>query len=398
MSAPVVRGSSAKGTIAKGSIVKGPIVKGPIVKGWCPGAHRPMLSGDGLLVRVRPFRSELNAAQVLALCDLAERFGNGMIDLTSRANLQIRGVSEPDHPALLAELATLGLIDDDPAVEGHRNILMPALRDAAGLSARLHDALLATLPQLPDLPEKMGFALDTGRAAILTEASADIRFELDAVGQLILRADGSARGRAIPEAEAMAALIALARWFTETGGPANGRMARHLRQTPLPPEWTTTAPRDPAPAPAPGPLPEGTLLGAAFGKLAAPALRALIATSGTPGLRLLPGRLVLLLEARPGDTPFVTAPDDPLMRAHACPGAPFCPQATVATLDLARELAPRTRATLHVSGCAKGCAHPRPAALTLTGREGRFDLVRDGAPWDSPTARALTPDQVKESL
>ena len=25
----------------------------PIVQGWCPGAHRPMMSGDGLVVRVR---------------------------------------------------------------------------------------------------------------------------------------------------------------------------------------------------------------------------------------------------------------------------------------------------------------------------------------------------------
>ena len=26
----------------------------PVVQGWCPGAHRPMMSGDGLVVRVRP--------------------------------------------------------------------------------------------------------------------------------------------------------------------------------------------------------------------------------------------------------------------------------------------------------------------------------------------------------
>ena len=26
----------------------------PQVKGWCPGAHRPMMSGDGLVVRIRP--------------------------------------------------------------------------------------------------------------------------------------------------------------------------------------------------------------------------------------------------------------------------------------------------------------------------------------------------------
>ena len=44
MSAPII----------KGPIIKGPIIKGPIIKGWCPGALRPMPSGDGLVVRVRP--------------------------------------------------------------------------------------------------------------------------------------------------------------------------------------------------------------------------------------------------------------------------------------------------------------------------------------------------------
>ncbi|RWF68806.1 MAG: precorrin-3B synthase, partial [Mesorhizobium sp.] len=39
--------------------------------------------------------------------------------------------------------------------------------------------------------------------------------------------------------------------------------------------------------------------------------------------------------------------------------------------------------TLHISGCAKGCAHPGPAALTLVGGENGAGLVVDG------TAKAL---------
>ena len=72
----------------------------PVVQGWCPGAHRPMMSGDGLVVRVRPRLARLSAAQTLGLCDLALRFGNGTIDLTNRANLQLRGVAE-DAPLQL---------------------------------------------------------------------------------------------------------------------------------------------------------------------------------------------------------------------------------------------------------------------------------------------------------
>ncbi|BBI51636.1 hypothetical protein HORIV_40570 [Vreelandella olivaria] len=63
----------------------------PSIKGWCPGAWRPMATGDGLLVRVRPPLGELSRAQLLALCDAAETFGSGLIELTSRANFQLRG-------------------------------------------------------------------------------------------------------------------------------------------------------------------------------------------------------------------------------------------------------------------------------------------------------------------
>ena len=57
------------------------------IKGWCPGAHRPMMSGDGLVVRVRPRLARLSADQVQALCAAAMRHGAGLIDLTNRANL-----------------------------------------------------------------------------------------------------------------------------------------------------------------------------------------------------------------------------------------------------------------------------------------------------------------------
>ena len=47
-----------------------------------------------------------------------------------------------------------------------------------------------------------------------------------------------------------------------------------------------------------------------------------------------------------------------MLRVIACTGAPGCLQAHAATRPLARALAPKLTETLHVSGCAKGCAHP----------------------------------------
>ncbi|MDK3074497.1 cobalamin biosynthesis protein CobG [Sedimentitalea sp. JM2-8] len=368
----------------------------PLVRGWCPGAHRPMMSGDGLVVRVRPFRAELTKAQALALCDLARRYGNGVLDLTSRANLQIRGVTEGDHPALLRALDDLGLIDTDPAVETVRNILMPPTWQAGDLTHRLHDALLATLSRLPDLPSKIGFALDTGTGGLLGEGSADIRFELDRRGGLILRADGSPLGRPVTEASAMRALMELAAWFATTGGPSQGRMRRHLAHQPLPGAWANTPPRPAVTPPRPGALAGGTLLAVPFGKIEAADMTGLLEHSSASRLRLTLERRLFLPDVQVSDPPgFLTRPS-PLLNVDACPGAPYCPQATVATMELARRLAPFATRRLHVSGCAKGCARARPAAWVLVGRAGHFDLVENGHAWDEPCRIGLSPERIVE--
>lgn len=369
----------------------------PIVQGWCPGAHRPMMSGDGLVVRVRPFRATLSVARGRTLCDLARRYGNGALDLTSRANLQIRGVAAANHPALLAELAATGLLDEDPTVEGHRNILMPHDWQAGDQTDRLQDALLQTLPGLPALPQKMGYALDTGAGAWLAGGSADFRFEHDAMGRLLLRADGSTLGRAVTESTAMAALTEMVTWFVETGGPDAGRMRRHLLKTPLPDAWQDRAPRAPAAPLTPGRGSDCLILGAPFGSLPVDALEAALGLPGVRDMRLMLDRLFCLRGALADSAPgFVCEPGSALLDAHACPGAPLCTQATVETRALARRLADKVPGRLHVSGCAKGCALARPAAFTLTGRNGRFDLVRDGAPWDAPEAVGLDPDHLDD--
>ncbi len=368
----------------------------PLVRGRCPGAHRPMMSGDGLVVRVRPRHARLTAAQLHGLCNLAQRFGSGVIDLTSRANLQIRGVAQADHPALLDGLAALDLLDADPALEDRRNILVAPLWRAGDLTARLTDAVLGALADLPALPGKVGLAIDTGAAPVLGDDPADFRFERSAHG-LILRADGCAQGRPVTEAGAVPALLDMAAWFDRHRSPARRRMAHVTADTAPPAGWTTTAPRAPGPRLQPGVGPAGAVLGAPFGQLDAAALRALVTASGACALRVTPWRLIVLeaVAHLPAPHGFLTAPDDPLLRVDACPGAPLCPQASVATRPLARALAPHVDGSLHVSGCAKGCARRRPAAVTLTGRAGAFDLVTNGHAWDAPARTGLSAAQLR---
>jgi precorrin-3B synthase len=90
-------------------------------------------------------------------------------------------------------------------------------------------------------------------------------------------------------------------------------------------------------------------------------------------------------------------PSDPRLRTAACIGAPGCGAATVpAPADAATLSAclPPGR-FLHVSGCGKGCAHPGAADVTLVGRDGGYDLVRNGSAGDAPALRGLALDDVR---
>jgi len=97
------------------------------VKGWCPTALRPMQSGDGLIVRVRPRCGMLLPHELLSLADAALRFGNGHIDVTRRANLQIRGVNEACLPELQDAIDALGLLDAAAEGEAVRNLMVNPL-------------------------------------------------------------------------------------------------------------------------------------------------------------------------------------------------------------------------------------------------------------------------------
>lgn len=398
----------------------------PAAQGGCPGAYRPMTSGDGLLVRVRPWLARLTAAQALGLCALAQRHGSGWIDLTSRANLQLRGVREAEHGALINGLGAMGLLDADPLLEARLNLLVAPFWQAGDATERLATELAARLAELPALPAKFGFAVDAGPAPLLSAASADIRIERAASGGLMVRADAAAAGQAVTQAQAVNAVIAMANWFVATGGRAAGRMARHLLSLQAQPPTalvlpTLVLPAQPAALPAPGPTPLGPVFGVAFGHIEAAQLARLLCSSEAVALRLLPGRLLLLESARDGSDSdaaaagLLTTTDDPLLRVDACPGAPACASATVATRALARGLAAWLATaesarlftgththielqSLHVAGCAKGCARAAPAALTLVGREGTFDLVCAGHAWDTPTDIDLLPHQVLGAL
>jgi precorrin-3B synthase len=155
-----------------------------------------------------------------------------------------------------------------------------------------------------------------------------------------------------------------------------------------------------------GPLSGAFGIGIAFGQMDVAALHALAdcAQRGNGELRLTPWRTVALpgLHAAP-DLPegLITDPDDPVLSISACAGAPACPRASVATRRDAAWLArsgAATGRTVHVSGCAKGCAHPRVADVTLVGAEGAYGVVWGGRADAEPSRRGLSIGAIADLL
>ncbi len=386
------------------------------VKGWCPGALRPMESGDGLIARVRPWVGAFTLKQAGALADIAERLGNGHLELTRRANLQIRGLREQSLPELHAALSELGLLDPDAETEALRNVMVAPL---AGLDASVMDvrpiarqitAALAADRRFAALAAKFGWLVDGGGVASIAAERADIA--LCAIGDRVaLRLDTHWVGAGTPEQTTAAALSA-ARAFLGVG--ANSRMRdlsdeqwvrlraeiRPVLSLALNVEIGNDRPL--------GLLASATGVAAPFGQLEARQLRGLVslaADTGATELRLSPWR-ILYIGAR-GDRRLIDGaaglglivdPTDPLLRVDACPGAPACNSATVDSRAAARWLAAHGAVgSIHVSGCAKGCARSEPANLVLVGEAGRYRVVHNGTTRDIPQG-TIHPDELRALL
>jgi len=335
------------------------------VKGWCPGVLAPMPSGDGLLVRIRPWCGAFTRAQAAGLADIAQRLGNGHIDLTRRANLQIRGLGDERLGDLRDALDRLGLLDPDAATEAARNVMVGPLADAGvrALALALTRAI-ASDRRLASLPAKFGWLVDGGGAQSIAGERADIALAATTDG-VALRLRGAWVG-IVPLDQAVPAAIKLA-----------------LGERPLLSVLRVV--------PAAGARRLGAIggffgVGAPFGRLEAVQLEALAATPGASELRLSPWR-ALYLDAPVADPErlgLIVDESDPLLRIEACPGAPACASSTVDTRRTARRLAARGVAgTVHVSGCAKGCARSAPADLVLVGDKGRYGVVHGGTARDA---------------
>src|SRR3954467_12394406 len=100
-------------------------------RGACPSVWEPMPTGDGLLVRVKPQGGVVSAAAARALAAAAARCGNGTLELTARANVQVRGLQPHTVHPFAAAIVAAGLAHPDPQVERRRNIMVAPLATEA---------------------------------------------------------------------------------------------------------------------------------------------------------------------------------------------------------------------------------------------------------------------------
>ena len=409
-------------------------------RGWCPSAHAPMPTGDGLLSRVREPVLSADAARRLA--DAARRHGNGAIDLTNRGNWQVRGLTDASARAFAAEMVTAGLVAADPAVERLRLIVTsplagidpacaPGTADHAGALA----AALAAEAEFAALPDKFGFIVDGGGQLPLDDVPGDIRLIGSRRGWFV-QAEGA--DLMACDIEPVPLALALARTFLRLRPDPSIRRMRQLiaalgadavfAEAGLTPEplprrrgngtapiglircWpprltgchgvaTTSEPAIP-----PESWRGAVGIGAPFGGTDAAGLIALANFAESYGdgtLRLTPWRAVLLpvtdrrkaeaLLAGAASAGFITDADDPRRRIRACPGRPACASASVDTrADAAALAGTGFSGTLHVSGCAKGCASPEPADWVLVGDGGCYGLIRNGKAGDIPERTGAT--------
>ncbi|WP_433339980.1 cobalamin biosynthesis protein CobG [Streptomyces sp. CA-253872] len=374
----------------------------------CPGALRLHHADDGGLARVRVPGGVLGAAQLAALGELALRRGDGDLHLTSRGNVQLRGLGLACGEALGRALADAGLLPSY-AHERVRNIVASPLSGLDGHGVRpvgdwlrALDAALCGSERAQALSGRFLFALDDGRGD-MTSLGADVTVRALVSGEALVRVGAGAF--AVAAADAPHAALRAAELFLDAAArapegtrvwrvaelPEGSGLAGAVRER-LADEGVTArtalarGPLPEAAPPAPGPYPGALSVHVPLGRLSPAAWREL--TRAGAELRLTPWRGVVVVGPVEGAAErlaaagLVTAPGSAWPRVGACVGSPGCARARAdVRADAARAL-PAVAASplpLYWSACERRCGRPaEPHADVVAGPDGGYVLTLPG--------------------
>ncbi|MFE7035581.1 precorrin-3B synthase [Streptomyces sp. NPDC057621] len=405
----------------------------------CPGTLRLHAADDGALARVRIPGGVLTVRQAGALADAAERLGDGDVHLTSRGNVQLRGLAEGCGAALAEPLTAAGLLPS----RGHERVRNIVASPLSGLDAQgfldvrpwltALDTALCASEAAQGLSGRFLFALDDGRGDLAgLEADVTVRAAADGGAQLALGSAGEALY--ISAGDAPRAALAAAEAFLEaarTGGTHVWRVAelaladdeltamvgRRLTAEGIGHERRVreTGRTD---GPPPGAVGDALSVHVPLGRFSAPQWRELTRVA-IGELRLTPWRGVVL--PTPGTTAaqrtgalarldavgLVTGPDSPWLRVGACIGRPGCAKSradvradATATLGSVDAVNHRSGLPLYWSGCERRCGHPRGERIDVVAApEGgyRLSVVASGHD-EAHTVRLDDPSRLAAAL
>jgi len=378
----------------------------------CPGVLRPHFAADGALLRIRIPGGHISRRGIATLSQITAKFGDGNLHLTSRGNVQIRGIPVTDDQQIPNELPHIVAASGFLPSSTHdrvRNIVASPLSGIIGgrmdvrpLVSAL-DRALCTDPRLAELPGRFLFGLDDGRGDLagmpidlgiyaIDERSAQIRV-------------GTFSGPVISSTEIVDIILDLAHRFLDISEgkwnvvqlPKKGRellnnveFSNFLRHTKSGDRWSVERFRrnilhgiitiSTAESAVAGSVP--------LGVLTPPMQRALLdaAEHSDSTIILTPWRGVIVTPVPTDQASNVAAllqeaglvldPASPWSRISACIGSPGCARSRGDTRSQAVKLVRRLSSPdtsddgspYHIAGCERACGAPHtPHTLVLLG-------------------------------
>jgi ferredoxin-nitrite reductase len=146
----------------------------------CPGLFYPTAAQDGILARIRTPGGLLNRQQVQVIINVATSIGLKSIQVTNRANLQLK-LSQALIPDVFEQLQAVGLAAPTPAVDHLRNIMASP---TAGIDAQAVfdtrpivgaiDRYIASHPELVGLSAKFSIGIDGDEAVSIRQRPNDV--------------------------------------------------------------------------------------------------------------------------------------------------------------------------------------------------------------------------------
>ena len=363
---------------------------------WCPGVLRLHAAGDGGLARVRLPGGRIALAGLRALRDAAA-LGNGIVEVTSRANVQVRGVPDDSEAVLAGVLHAGGLL---PSAEHDRvrNIaasplggrLPSSLAPTDDLVAALDEQLLGA-PALAALSGRFLFAVDDGSATV-GGRRADVTLTAERDGRFRLALANRETSLIAAPDDAAALAVGAARAFLAVAQNAGHDGAWRIADVPDGARLVAHELGAALAASAPDRAPDGVALGRAaqtdgrravtvlppLGRLDPPMLDAVLAI-GHPDVRASNRRTLTFVDVPAGEDErlleqleaagFVASEDSGWWGLTACSGVGACARARLDVRALATDRATRRQPDAppeHWSACERGCGRP-PGAREMAG-------------------------------